>query len=424
MLDIHLVRSEPKKFKEKLQTKGVSPELVDELLSLDTRRREIQSQSDEMRKERNERSREIGKLLKEKKDATGLKEQMRNLGDKIKEMEQELKTLLEKQKELLLGIPNIPHQSVPVGETEEQNRPVSGWGEKPVFDFEPRTHWDLGGALDMLDFPRATKITGTNFPLLKGNLAKLERALISWMIDVHTRENGFLEIAPPYLVNRNAITGTGQLPKLEEDMYRCDTDDYFLIPTAEVPITNLHAEEILNAVQLPLYYVSYTPCFRREAGSYGKDTRGLTRVHQFNKVELVKMVLPETSYEELESLRKNAEGILQRLGLHYRVVELCTGEISFAAAKCYDLEVWAPGMQNYLEVSSCSNFEDYQARRMGIRFRRESGAKTEYVHTLNGSGLALPRTLIALMESYQRKDGNIAIPEALRPYFGGDLLKG
>jgi seryl-tRNA synthetase len=422
MLDIHLVRTDTLKIKEKLHTKGMTDQLIDELLILDSRRRELQSTSDEMKKERNESSKQIGFLIKEGRDVADLKEAVRILSDKFKTMDQDLKDLEVKQHRILLSIPNLPHDSVPPGKTEQDNKVVSEWGEKPQFDFKPRFHWEIGESLDILDFPRATKITGANFPLLKGGLARLERCLISWMIDLHVREQGYVEIAPPYLVNRNTMIGTGQLPKLEEDMYRCEVDDFFLIPTAEVPVTNLHSNEILNAVNLPMYYVAFTPCFRREAGSYGKETRGLTRVHQFSKVEMVKMVLPETSYEELESLRKNAEDVLRRLGLHYRVIELCTGELSFSASKCYDLEVWAPGMGRYLEVSSCSNFEDYQARRMQIRFRRESGAKVELIHTLNGSGLALPRTLIAILETYQRPDGTVAIPEALRPYYGSDVL--
>jgi len=423
MLDIHTVRAEPEKIRQGLESKGVTGDPVEELLDLDRRRRDLQSRSDQMKKERNERSRNIGEIIKAGGDAVGLKEEMRRLSEEIKSVDLELKTLETSQQELLLATPNIPHESVPVGGGEQDNVIVEQWGEKPSFDFEPRPHWEIGEELGLLDFPRATKISGANFPLLKGSLARLERSLISWMIDFHTRENGYLEIAPPYLVNRNTMTGTGQLPKMEEDMYLCQVDDLFLIPTAEVPVTNLHSGEILNAVQLPLFFVAQTPCFRREAGSYGKETRGLTRVHQFNKVELVKLVIPETSYEELEKLRSNAEEILRKLGLHYRVLELCTGDLSFAAAKCYDLEVWAPGMQRYLEVSSCSNFEDFQARRMGIRFRRESGSKAELVHTLNGSGLALPRTLIAILETCQRPDGTVEIPEVLRPWYGADILE-
>ncbi|MBN1901321.1 serine--tRNA ligase [Candidatus Sumerlaeota bacterium] len=422
MLDIHLIRTDALKVKEKLHSKGMTDQLIDEVLILDGRRREYQASSDELKQERNERSKKIGGLIKEGRDVTELKESVRILSDKIRKMDQDLKELEEKQHGILLSIPNLPHDTTPIGKTGEDNKFVGEWGEKPHFDFKPRCHWEIGESLDILDFPRATKITSANFPLLKGGLAKLERCLISWMIDLHVREHGFREIAPPYLVNRNAMKGTGQLPKMEEDMYHCEVDDLFCIPTAEVPVTNIHSNEILSGSDLPIYYAAYTPCFRREAGSYGKDTRGLTRVHQFSKVELVKLTLPETSYEELESLRKNAEEALRRLGLHYRIVELCAGDLSFSAAKCYDLEVWAPGMERYLEVSSCSNFEDFQARRMQIRFRREPGAKAELAHTLNGSGLALPRTLIALLETCQRADGTVTIPEVLRPYYGSDVL--
>jgi len=423
MLDIQLIRSDPEKVKQRLRMKGDFDSLVDDVLSLDRRRREIQGRADEMKKRRNESSRKIGDLVKRGEDATPLKEEMRRLGEEIKSLDGELKSLEDEQGKILLAIPNVPHDSVHFGKGGEDNVFVREWGEKPAFDFSPKPHWEIGEHLDMLDFQRAAKISGSNFPLLKGALARLERVLIAWMLDLHTREHGYVEIAPPYLVNRRAMTGTGQLPKMEEDMYRCDVDDLFLIPTSEVPIANIHAGEILNAAQLPLYYASSTPCFRREAGAYGKETRGLARVHQFNKVELVKMVLPETSYDELERLLHDAEVVLQRLGLHYRIVALCSGDLSVAAAKCYDIEVWAPGMQRYLEVSSCSNCEDYQARRAGIRFRREAGAKSELVHTLNGSGVALPRLMIALLETYQRPDGNVCIPEVIRPWFGEDVLK-
>lgn len=424
MLDIQIIRSNPDDVKKRLRTKRVDEALVDGVLNLDKRRREIQSKSDEMKKTRNERSKEIGNLMKQGQDASALKEETRLLGERIKDLDAELKNIEEEQSQLILTIPNMPHESVPIGESEESNTVVGEWGQKPNFDFEPKPHWEIGEKLDVLDLPRATKITGSGFPLLKGGLARLERVLIAWMLDLHTREHGYVEVAPPYLVNRKTMTGTGQLPKMEEDMYLCQVDDLFLIPTAEVPVTNIHADEIMNAAQLPVYYVAYTPCFRREAGSHGKETRGLTRVHQFSKVELVKMVKPETSYNEHETLLKNAEEVLRRLGLHYRVIALCTGDLSFSAAKCYDIEVWAPGMNKYLEVSSCSNFEDFQARRAGLKFRREAGAKPEFVHTLNGSGVALPRLMIALLETYQQADGTVKIPEAIRPLFGADILKG
>ena len=422
MLDIHLLRENSEEMIERLKTKGVDESAVREILDLDERRRDLQSRVDEMKKTRNERSREIGQRIKAGENPETLKEEMRKLSDEIKNADSNLKELEEKQKNSLLSIPNTPHSSVPVGTSEDDNVEVDIWGEKPEFSFEPKPHWELGENLDILDFGRGAKVSGANFPLLKKGLAKLERALIAWMIDFHVKESGYTEVAPPYLVNRDTMTGTGQLPKMEEDMYLCEVDDLFLIPTAEVPVTNLHAGEILNGVMLPLYYVAQTPCFRREAGSYGKETRGLTRLHQFMKVEMVRFVLPETSYDELEKLRLNAENVLRRLGLHYRVLELCTADLSFAAARCYDLEVWAPGMQRYLEVSSCSNFEDFQARRAAIRFKREEGAKPELVHTLNGSGLALPRTMIALLETCQREDGAIIIPEVIRPYYGSDVL--
>ena len=422
MLDIRFVRENSEEVKEKLRTKGMPGDLIDQLLEIDARRRDLQSKSDEMKKKRNERSREIGALIKRGEDPTSQKEEIRKLSDNIKENDSMLKSLETDQHQLLLSIPNLPHEGAPVGQSEEDNVFVSEWGEKPSFDFDPKPHWDLGEELDLLDFPRATKLSGAHFSLLKADLARLERALMAWMIDLHVKEHAFVEVAPPYLVTRQTMTGTGQLPKLEEDMYRCEVDDLFLIPTAEVPVTNIHKDEILNAIELPVYYVACTPCFRREAGSYGKETRGLTRMHQFNKVELVKLVLPETSYDELESLRRNAEEVLRRLGLHYRVLELCTADLSFAAARCYDLEVWAPGMKRYLEVSSCSNFEDFQARRIGIKFRRKEGEKPELVHTLNGSGLALPRTIIALLETYQNPDGSITIPDPIRPYFGADAI--
>ncbi|HOE64184.1 MAG TPA: serine--tRNA ligase [Candidatus Sumerlaeota bacterium] len=423
MLDIQLIRSNPDDVKKRLRAKRVDESLVDGILNLDKRRREIQSKSDEMKKTRNERSKEIGNLVKQGQDASALKEETRLLGERIKDLDVDLKNIEEEQHQLLLTIPNMPHESVPVGESEESNAVVGEWGQKPNFHFEPKPHWEIGEKLDILDLPRATKIAGSGFPLLKGSLARLERTLISWMLDLHSREHGYVETAPPYLVNRKSMTGTGQLPKMEDDMYLCQVDDLFLIPTAEVPVTNIHADEILNGAQLPVYYVAYTPCFRREAGSHGKETRGLTRVHQFSKVELVKLVKPETSYNELETLLKNAEEVLRRLGLHYRVVALCSGDLSFSAAKCYDIEVWAPGMQKYLEVSSCSNFEDFQARRAGLKFRREAGAKPEFVHTLNGSGVALPRLMIALLETYQQPDGTVKIPDAIRGIFGADVLK-
>jgi seryl-tRNA synthetase len=320
---------------------------------------------------------------------------------------------------MLLWIPNLPHPSVPIGRTEDDNQVVRVWGEKPEFNFEPVPHWDIGEALRIFDFQRGSAVAGSNFALFRGSGARLVRALIAFMLEIHTRQHGYTEVWPPSLSNRTCMTGTGQLPKLEEDMYRCDLDDFFLIPTAEVPLTNLHRDDIIDGARLPIRYTAYSPCFRREAGSYGKHTRGLNRVHQFDKVELVKFVVPETSYDELEGLVGDAEEVLQALGLHYRVNLLCTGELSFAAAKCYDLEVWSPAQNKWLEVSSCSNFEDFQARRAGIRYRPAPGEKARFVHTLNGSGVALPRTIVAILETYQTGDGRVKIPEALVPYMNG-----
>ena len=320
--------------------------------------------------------------------------------------------------DLRLNIPNLAADDVPVGGSEDDNVLLREWGEKRMFDFEPKAHWDIGADLGILDFERATKITGSNFPMFKGSGAAFVRGLISFMLDTHTREHGYTEILPPFIANRDTMVTTGQLPKFEEDMYRCDVDDFFLIPTAEAPLTSLHRDEVLDASSLPLCYTAYTPCWRREAGSYGRDTRGLIRLHQFDKVELFKIVRPETSWDDLEKLTANAEMILQKLGLHYRVLLLCTGEMSFSNAKCYDIELWAPAEERWFEVSSCSNFLDFQARRGKIRFK-EKGGKPQFVHTLNGSGVALPRLIIALLETYQQPDGTVLIPEALRPYMGG-----
>jgi seryl-tRNA synthetase len=344
---------------------------------------------------------------------------MRTVSGRVKELEKALAETQEALSRILMGIPNLPHASVPVGRDSSENPVVKTWGEPTRFDFEPKPHWDLGAALKILDLERATKITGARFPLYLGAGARLERALINFMLDVHTTENGYREILPPFIVNRQSMTSTGQLPKFEQDLFKLEQWDYFLIPTAEVPLTNIHQDEILEESGLPLYYTAYTPCFRSEAGSYGKDTRGLIRQHQFNKVELVKFSTPETSYAELESLLAQAESILAKLGIPYRVVLLCTGDMGFSAAKTYDIEVWMPAQGTYREISSCSNFEDFQARRGNIRFRRKGKKGTELVHTLNGSGLAVGRTFAAILENFQRPDGSVAIPEALRPYMGG-----
>ncbi len=418
MLDLRFIRENPELVEKAVRDKGEDVD-IPRLLKLDERRRALIQEGDELKRRRNEVSKEIGKLKRAGKDPADLLEEMGKVARRIKEIDGELKAVQEELNRLLLRVPNIPDPSVPVGEGEEDNVEVRRWGKLPEPDFPPLPHWELGDRLGILDLPRGSKLAGSGFPLFKGAGALLQRALISFMLDLHVEKHGYQEVWPPALATRSCMTGTGQLPKLEEDMYLCERDDLFLIPTAEVPLTNLHRDEVLPGDVLPLYYTAYTPCFRREAGSYGRETRGIVRVHQFDKVELVKFVKPEDSDEELEKLVRDAEEVLQLLGLPYRVMLLCTGDLSFAAAKCYDIEVWAMGMGKYLEVSSCSNFQDFQARRAGIRFRRAPGAKAEYVHTLNGSGLALPRTVIALMENYQTPDGAIVVPEVLRPYMGG-----
>ncbi|HPS03106.1 MAG TPA: serine--tRNA ligase [Candidatus Sumerlaeota bacterium] len=418
MLDIQLFRNEPERVARGFAAKGINPAEVDRVLELDAKRRDCTFQTEVLKKERNEASKQVGKIVKEGGDAEPIKERMRIVGDEIKRLDDELKQANEDLQNLLLRLPNLPHESAPVGRTEEDNVVVGHWGRKPVFDFEPKAHWDLGAALDILDLERGARLSGSGFMVLKGKGARLQRALINYMLDLHVEQHGYTEARVPYLVNRATMTGTGQLPKMEEDMYLAVEDDLFLIPTAEVPVTNFHAGEILSGAELPKTYVCYSPCFRREAGAAGKETRGMSRVHQFDKVEMVRTVLPEESYQEIEILRGHAEAVLQSLGLCYRILSLCSGDMSFAAAKCYDLEVWAPGMDRYLEVSSCSNFEDFQARRAGIRFRREAGSKPEFVHTLNASGVALPRLMIALMECGQQADGTIALPEPLWPYMG------
>lgn len=418
MLDIHVIRNNPDKVKQAIINKHETAANVDLIIALDAQHRSMIFACEQLKSKRNEKSKEVNALKKSGQDASSLIEETRDIGDKIKSIEENLHGMDAQISDLLLRIPNIPAADVPIGKDANDNAIVKSWGERKAFDFTPLPHWELGGNLNILDLERSSKITGSGFILLKGLGARLERSLFSLMLDVHTRDHGYTELFTPFLVNRTSMTGTGQLPKLEDDMYRIPSDDLFLVPTAEVPVTNIHRDEILSFKELPLYYTAYTPCFRREAGSYGKDTRGIMRVHQFNKVELVKLVRPETSYRELELLLGNAEKILQILGLEYRVAKLCTGDMSFAAAKCYDIEVWAPGLNKFLEVSSCSNFEDFQARRINVRFRGEDN-KLRFVHTLNGSGLALPRTVIAILETYQQKDGSITIPDVLQPYMGG-----
>jgi seryl-tRNA synthetase len=417
MLDINIIRNDIEKVKQAVINKNEKANL-DSLLELDSKRKSLLIECDDFRNKRNVTSKKISELKSKKHDASNVIQEMKGVSENIKKLEVDIKTLTDELESILLKIPNIPASDVPIGKDPTSNVMVKTWGERKGFSFTPLPHWEIGKALDILDFERAAKISGAGFTLYKGAGARLERALYNFMLDLHSQEHGYTELFPPYLVNRSSMTGTGQLPKLEEDMYRIPEDDLFLIPTAEVPVTNIHSNEILSVKDLPLYYTACTACFRREAGSHGKDTRGMLRVHQFNKVELVKIVKPEASYNELESLLSVSEKVLQLLGLQYQVVKLCTGDLSFAAAKCYDIEVWSSGVNKFLEVSSCSNFEDFQARRSNIRFRDDDG-KAKYVHTLNGSGVALPRTMIAIIENYQREDGTVEVPEVLRPYMNG-----
>jgi len=415
MLDIKFIRENLDKVKKGLAGRGIKLNL-DELIALDSDRRKLLVEVEGYKNEKNVTSNEIGKLMKAKKDAKAKISEMKTLSQKIADIDKKVVEIEQKAAKILYEIPNIPHSSIPVSQDTSGNKVVRSWGKNPEFSFNPRDHIELCDLLDIIDFPRAAKITSGGFVLYKGLGARLERALINFMLDLHTKKHGYTEIFPPFLVNRDSMTNTGQLPSLEEDMYRLKDDDLFLIPTAEVPVTNLLKNEMLDEDRLPIYYTAYTACFRREAGSYGKDTKGLTRVHQFDKVELVKFVKPKDSYDELERLVRDAEEVLQLLGLPYRVVMLSTGDISFAASKCYDLELWAPGIKKYLEVSSCSNFEDFQARRANIRYKPKGSKKATLVHTLNGSGVALARLVIAILEVYQQKDGSVVIPEALRSY--------
>ena len=418
MLDLKFIREHPDKVKNNLVDRGEKVDF-DQIIQIDIQRRQLLNETEELKHKRNVESKNIGKALQEGKDAEVEKKKMRELSQRIKDLDEQIRKQEQQFHDLLLTLPNICHESVPEGKDESANQVAREWGRKSEFDFEPKTHLQLAENLDLLDFGRAAKLTGSNFPLYKNAGALLERALINFMLDLHTGEHGYSEISPPFVVNRKTMQGTGQIPKLEQDMYRIEEEDYFLVPTAEVPLTNLHSGELLQEEDLPLYYTAYTPCFRREAGSYGEGTKGLMRVHQFDKVELVKLVRQEDSFAELEKMVKNAEEVLQKLKLPYRVLLLCRGEIGFAAAKCYDLEVWAPASQRYLEVSSCSNCTDFQARRINIKYRLKDKGKTEYVHTLNGSGVALARTVIAILESYQQEDGSVIIPEVLRPYMQG-----
>lgn len=417
MIDPKILREKKEIIFEGLKKRGVEINM-DKLFSADEKRRKLIQESEKMKSERNELSDEIARLRKSGADAGDKIGHLRELGKNIEGLEHELRAVEKEWEDMLLVIPNVPHESVPVGTSDADNIEVKIWGEKPSFDFVPLPHWDIGEKLDILDFKRAAKITGSRFTLYKAGGALLERALINFMLDLHTKDHGYIEVLPPFMVNRDSMTGTGQLPKFEEELFKLHGVDYFLIPTAEVPVTNIYNNEILKEDDLPIKYVAYTPCFRAEAGAHGKDTRGLTRQHQFNKVELVKFTRPEQSYEELEGLLLDAEDVLKKLNIHYRVSLLCTGDLGFSSAKTYDIEVWLPGQNIYREISSCSNFENFQARRAKIRYRK-SGNKIDFVHTLNGSGLAVGRTVMAVMENYQNADGSIIVPEVLRPYMHG-----
>jgi seryl-tRNA synthetase len=416
MLDIRFIRENTDAVKAAMANRNAEVD-IDAMLELDHRRRTILAEAEELKAERNRISKSIGQMIKAGEDPEAIKAQVREMGDKISAFDEELREVDTALRDSLLVTPNMPSATTPVGKDETANPVIRSWGEKKTLDFEPKPHWDLGTELNLFDLERGAKIAGSGFPLFTGRGAKLERALIQFMLDLHTEEHGYTEIAPPFMCNAAAMTGTGQLPKFAEDMYNVTLDELYPIPTAEVPVTNMYRDEILDQA-LPILHTAYTPCFRREAGSAGKDTRGLLRVHQFDKVEMVKFTTPETSEAEHETLTADAEKVLQKLGLHYRVIELCTGDLGFSAAKCYDIELWAPAQDKWLEVSSCSNFKDYQARRANIRYRNEEG-KSAFVHTINGSGVALPRLVIAIMENNQNEDGSIDLPEVLWPYMGG-----
>ena len=418
MLEAKYIREHIDEVREKLALRGQSVSL-DQFVSIDGERRKAIQEWERLRALQKKVSDEVSKKKREGIDVSELIAEMKKVSQELKRLDEVVEEKEKALQDLLLLIPNLPHDSVPKGKDSSDNVEVRRWGEIPTFDFEPKLHWDLGEELGILDFKSGAKIAGARFTLYWDLGAKLERALINFMLDLHTREHGYREVLPPFMVNRITMTGTGQLPKFEEELFKVEGTDYFLIPTAEVPVTNIHQDEVLEEEVLPLYYTAYTPCFRKEAGSYGKDTRGLIRQHQFNKVELVKFTKPENSYDELEKLLSDAEEVLKRLELPYRVVNLCTGDLGFSASKTYDIEVWLPGQNTFKEISSCSNFEDFQARRAKIRYRISGRSKTEYVHTLNGSGLAVGRTLVAILENYQQADGSVIIPEVLRPYMNG-----
>ncbi|MBI3926113.1 MAG: serine--tRNA ligase [Armatimonadetes bacterium] len=419
MLDPKLIRNQPDGVRAALERRKMDPSIVDRLLEIDRRRRDLVQEGDELKQLRNRVSKELGEKKRAGEDISEQSARMKEVGTRIKDLDVETAALEEEQTSILEVLPNPPHAEVPRGGGSEDNVEVRRWGEPRSFDFEARAHWDIGEALDILDFKRASKISGARFWVLKGAGARLERALISFMLDLHTQQHGYREIMPPALVTARTVYGTGQLPKFKEDLFRCEGTELYLIPTSEVPITGLHAQEILEADQLPVYYCGFTPCFRSEAGAAGKDTRGLVRVHQFHKVELIKLTAPDRSFQELEGMVNNAERVLQLLEIPHRVMKLCDGDLGFASATTYDLEFWSPPQQRWIEISSCSNCTDFQARRSGIRFRPQPGAPTEFVHTLNGSGLAVGRTMVAILENYQQPDGSVSIPAVLRPYMGG-----
>jgi seryl-tRNA synthetase len=418
MLDIKYLRQNIELVRKKMDERGQKIDF-DRFSDLDAKKRDILQAVEVLRSERNSVSKQVGELKKKKEDASALIEKMGDVSAKIKEYDESLRVTEEELSAFVMIVPNIQHESVPQGSGSEDNAVVHTWGEKPVFSFEPKQHFDLGENLNILDFARGAKITGARFTVYRAAGAAMERALMSFMLDLHVEKHGYTEVLTPFMVNAESMTGTGQLPKFKEDLFKIEGMEYYLIPTAEVPVTNIYRDEILEEEKLPIFLVAYSPCFRAEAGSYGKDTRGLIRQHQFNKVEMVKFSKPETSYDELEKLTANAEDVLEKLGIAYRTVCLCTADLGFSSAKTYDVEAWMPGQNTYREISSCSNFEDFQARRAAIRFRRKDSGKVEFVHTLNGSGLAIGRTVVAIMENYQQADGSIIIPEALRPYMRG-----
>ena len=423
MLDIQLIRKQPDDVKRRLNQRGTDyTSVIDEILSIDEQRRAAETVRQNLQSDRNRISKEIGIAKKNGQDTSAIEAEVRGIGTRIDEIGREADALDVRQRDIMLGLPNMPHEACPVGASSEENPEVRTWGSKPDFTFQPKAHISLATSLGLIDFEAGIKISGSAFIVYRGQGAKLERALLNFLLDLHTSQHGYTEVAVPHLVKPECLVGTGQLPKFDDQLYKCERDNLYLIPTAEVPVTNLHREEIVATDKLPIKYAGYTPCFRSEAGAAGVGTRGMIRMHQFDKVELVKITTPETSFAELENLTADAEKVLQLLGLHYRVIELCTGDIGFGSTKTYDIEVWAPGQNGYLEVSSCSNFGDFQARRMNLRYKPEGEKKTVFCHTLNGSGTALARLYVALLENYQQADGSIAIPPALQPYFHAEKI--